>query len=206
MHDRIRVLFLASDPFRDRAPLRLNREVRAIGHALRKGRAHEGVELIPHFARRTRDLRDALLRHDPRIVHFAGHGDGAGIYLGDARGVRRRVPREALGNLFRMLSEWIRVVVLNGHETLPLVETLGQAVDHAVGMDRPLGDRSAIVFAAAFYGALGTGQTVQASFDLAVTRLRLEASPEAALPVLRIRPGVDPSSPWSGGRTPASDG
>ena len=75
MRDRIRVLFLASDPFRDRAPLRLDEEVRAIDHALRKGSARDRVELVSHFATRTRDLQDALMRHDPQIVHFAGHAD-----------------------------------------------------------------------------------------------------------------------------------
>lgn len=196
MADTIKVLFLASDPFRDRAPLRLDEEVRAIDHALRKGRAHEGVELIPHFATRTRDLQDALLRHDPQIVHFAGHGgDGGVIYLGGADGRPGAVGKEALAKLFGILSEWIKVVVLNGCDTLPIVEALGEVVDYAIGMNRPLSDASAIVFAEAFYGALGMGRTVQASFSLAVNQLQLEGNAEASKPVLRIRSGVDPAVP-----------
>ncbi|HEX8694424.1 MAG TPA: hypothetical protein VF746_18525 [Longimicrobium sp.] len=195
MENAIKVLFLASDPFRDRAPLRLDEEVRAIDHALRKGRAHEGVKLIPHFATRTRDLQDALLRHDPQIVHFAGHGgDGGVLYLGDEHGRPRQVTKEALGKLFGILQEWIKVVVLNGCDTVPTVEVLGEVVDYAIGMNRALTDPPAIVFARAFYGALAMGRTVKESFDLGVIQLEIEGHAETT-PVLRVRPGVDPTVP-----------
>ena len=193
MEGEIEVLFLASDPFRARAPQRLQQEVRAIDRALRSGRARAGVQLIPCFAARTRDLHDALLRHDPRIVHFAGHG-GA-IHLADASGRRGVVGKETLAELFGILSEWIKVVVLNGRDTLPIVEALAQAVDYAIGMDQPLGDASAILFTEAFYRALGAGKTVQAAFDLAVDRLEVEGGGTGTPPVLRIRRGVDPAMP-----------
>lgn len=186
MEDALRVLFLASDPFQDDAPLRLGEEVVAVEHAIGRGR----VELVPCYAPRTRDLQNALLRHDPRIVHFAGHGGP--IRLGDTHGRRGVVGTEALAKLFGILSEWITVVVVNGRDTLPVVEALGEVVDYAIGMDQPLGDASAIAFAGAFYGALETGMTVQASFDFAASRF---GRAEAATPVLRIRPGVDPSVP-----------
>jgi hypothetical protein len=193
MTDRIRVLFLASDPFRDQAPLRLDEEVRAIDHALRRGSA---VELVAHFATRTRDLQDALMRHDPQVVHFAGHGGDPGVlYLGDEYGRPRPVGKEALAKLFGILDEWIKVVVLNGCDTLPTVEALGEVVDYAIGMNRPLTDAAAIVFAEAFYGALAMGRTVKDSFDLGVNQPEIEGSDESATPVLRIRPGVDPAVP-----------
>ncbi|HEX8673357.1 MAG TPA: hypothetical protein VF710_15790 [Longimicrobium sp.] len=196
MRDKIKVLFLASDPFHDRAPLRLDEEVRTIGNALLKGRARDGVELIPYFATRTRDLQEALLRHDPQIVHFAGHGGGSGvIYLGDAHGRPGAVGKEALAELFGILSEWIKVVILNGCGTLPIVEALSDVVDYSIGMNAPLTDASAIVFAEAFYGAVGMGRTVKTSFQLAVSQLKLEGNAEASKPVLRIRSGVDPTVP-----------
>ncbi len=189
MEDALRVLFLASDPFRERAAPRLEEEVRAVEGAIGGG---AGVELVPCFAPRTRDLQDALLRHDPRIVHFAGHGDDGGVvYLADAHGRRGVVAKEALAKLFGILSEWIRVVIVNGSDTLPVVEALGEVVDYAIGMDAPLGDASATEFAGAFYRALGTGMPVPASFDLAVSRL----PDDDATPVLRVRPGVDPAVP-----------
>ncbi|HKP76969.1 MAG TPA: CHAT domain-containing protein [Longimicrobiaceae bacterium] len=194
--NRIKVLFLASDPFRDQAPLRLDEEVRAIDHAVRKGSERDRVELVSHFATRARDLEDALLRHDPQIVHFAGHGDDPGVlYLGDEYGRPRPVGKEALGKLFGILGEWIKVVVLNGCDTLPTVEVLSEVVDYAIGMNRPLSDAAAVIFAEAFYGALAMGRTVKESFDLGVSQLEILGSAESATPVLRVRPGVDPALP-----------
>lgn len=42
------------------------------------------------------------------------------------------------------------MVVLNGCDTLPTVEALGELVDYAIEMNRPLSDAAAIVFAEAF--------------------------------------------------------
>jgi hypothetical protein len=154
------------------------------------------VKLVPCFAPRTRDLQDALMLHDPRIVHFAGPAEGRGvIYLADAYGRRGVVEKEELAKLCGILSEWIKVVILNGCDTLPMVHALGDVVDYAIGMDQPLCDATSIVFAEAFYGALGMGKPVQASFDLAVNRLESEGFDATAIPVLRIRPGVDPAVP-----------
>ncbi len=167
MRDEIRVLFLASDPFREGAAPRLDEEVRAIEQALGAGR----VKLVAYFAERTLDLQDALMVHDPRIVHFAGHCDGPGVIrLGDAHGRPGLVGREALAELFGILSEWIMVVILNGCVSFPYVEALAEVVDYAIGIDWPLSDPSAVAFAGEFYRALGIGMTVQASFDLAVSR------------------------------------
>lgn len=192
MRKKIKVLFLAADPFRTGAPLRLDEEVRAIEHAIRKGTARDTLELVPHFATRTVDLQDALLRHEPQIVHFAGHGDTPGvIYLGDEQGRPHAVSKEALRGLFGILKGSVRVVVLNGCDTLPVVESLSEVVDYAIGMSRPVSDESAIVFAQAFYSALAMGRTVLAAFELGVSQLEIEGNPEAGIPMRRIRRGVN---------------
>ena len=196
MRDTITVLFLASHPSSpDRTP-RLEEEVCAIEHAAGGGRGRHRVRLVPRFVAGSRDLRDALLRHDPRIVHFAGHADDPCVlYLDDGQGRRRPVGKEPLAKLFGTLREWIRVVVVNGRGALPTVEALGEAVDYAIGMDRPLSDPSAVAFARAFYGALAIGRTVQAAFDVAVIQMMIEDGAEPGSARLRIRPGVDPSVP-----------
>ncbi|HEY0094132.1 MAG TPA: CHAT domain-containing protein [Archangium sp.] len=206
MEDRIKVLFLASDPFRDRTPLRLDEEVRAIEQALRKGRTRSRVRLVSCFATRTRDLQTALMEHDPRIVHFAGHGGDGVIFLGDAQGRPGVVGKESLTKLFGILNEWIRVVILNGCNTLSTIEALSDVVDYTIGMSQPLTDASAIDFAEAFYTAIGMGKTVRAAFDLAVNQLQLDNNDEASIPVLRVRAGVDPAVPLLAERPAASRG
>lgn len=192
MRKKIKVLFLAADPFRPGEPLRLDEEVRAIDDAIRRGSARDGVELVSQFATRRGDLQDALMRYDPQVVHFSGHGDAHGaIYLGDEYGRSQPVGKEALGRLFGIRKDAVRVVVLNGCETLPTAQVLSEVVDYAVGMDGPIHDDSAARFAAAFYGALAMGQTLAHSFAYAVNQLELEGNPDSKLPVLCVRDGID---------------
>jgi hypothetical protein len=67
-------------------------------------------------------------------------------------------------------------------------------VDVTIGMNDLISDDSAILFAEGFYGALAARETVATAFDHGVARLKLEDRPDAMVPVLRIRPGVDPKT------------
>jgi hypothetical protein len=196
MQNKIKVLFLASDPFHAGVRLRLDEEVRAVEQAIRRGRARGSVVLVPHLATRTRDLREALLNHKPQIVHFAGHGaPSGGIFLGNENGQRQAVGTEALRRLFGMVSETVKVVVLNGCDTLSTIEALSEVVDYTVGMNDAISDDSAIVFSEAFYSALAMGETVLGAFDWAVCELHLESNAEVGIPQRRIRHGVDLDRP-----------
>ncbi|HEY0019644.1 MAG TPA: CHAT domain-containing protein [Longimicrobium sp.] len=192
MPDKIRVLFLAADPFRDRAALELEEEMRAIRRALLRGKAHDSLELEANFATRPRDLQLALLEYQPHIVHFSGHGGKDGVlYLSDAAGNPMAVDRVALGKLFSLLDSEVRVVVLNACHTHSIVEVLRDLVDYAIGTNHAISDEGALTFSRAFYTALATGAGVQQAFDLAVNQLELDGSDEASVPVLRKQFGAD---------------
>lgn len=192
MRDKIKVLFLAADPFDDRAPLELRREMEAVQQVIRQGRARDTLELVSHFGTRTRDLHRALLWHEPQIVHFAGHGGASGVlYLGDEHGRPLAVDKDALGRLFGLLEGEVRAVILNACSTLPVVEVLRDVVDYAIGTNRPISDGSALTFSEGFYTALSFGKGIRQAFDFAVNQLQLDGSPESETPVLRMRPGAD---------------
>lgn len=212
MSDKIKVLFLAADPFRDRAKLELEDEMRAVRRALAQGKAHDTLELEAHFGTRTRDLQFVLLEYQPEIVHFSGHGDREGvIYLSDTAGRPVAVGKTALGRLFDMLESEVRVVFLNACHTQPIVEVLRDMVDYAIGTNREVTDETAIAFSQAFYTALASGSGVQQAYDLAVNQLELNGSGEASVPLIRKRFGADrrpllelpaPESRGSGGSAP----
>jgi CHAT domain-containing protein len=189
----IKVLFLAADPGDDRPRLRLDEEVRAIDEAIRLAAHRDTVEFVIQPALRIRDLQNVLRRHKPQILHFAGHGDEAGgIVLGNEYGEPVEVDREALNQLFGILEHPPRVVVLNACATQRTAEVAGNVVDYTIGMNRPVQDASARVFAASFYGALADGDSVERAFQSGVSQLRLEKNPEADIPALHVRPGVVP--------------
>jgi hypothetical protein len=191
MRNGITVLFLHADPSRTSARRELEDEMRAIGHAIHPD-TQNAVALVADFAARARDLRSALLRHQPQVVHFAGYGESPFVIsLDDERGQPQAPGGEALRELFGVARDSVRVVVLNGRDPLPAVEALSEVVDYAVGMDSPAGAGPALVFAGAFYTALARGRTVLTAFERGLGQLEMAGIPHAATPVRRIRRGVN---------------
>ena len=192
MRDRIKVLFVAADPFRDLARLELEDEMRAIRRALAQGKAHDTLELEACFGTRTRDLQLALLEYQPQIVHFSGHGDGDGvIYLSDAAGRPAAVGKAALARLFDLLESEVRVVVLNACFSRPQAQAIADVVGCAIGTRGQISDAAAITFGAAFYGAIASGQSVQAAYDQGCAVVRLDKKARNEIPQLLVQPGKD---------------
>jgi hypothetical protein len=184
---KVKVLFLAADPFRQNA-LSLDEEIRAITAKIRAAEHRDELELVSAWAVQPDDLQQLLLRHRPHVVHFSGHGSRAEqLILKDRDGKPKPVGKDALVDLFDVLRDNIRVVVLNACHSKPQAEAIAQVIDCAVGMNAAIGDEAAIVFAAAFYQALGFGRDVQTAFKLGKNALRLEGIPEEQTPELLYR-------------------
>ena len=180
----IRILFLAANPV-DTPALRLDEEIRAIDGALREAEFRDRFEIRQEWATRIGDLQEALLRHDPDIVHFSGHGTEASeIVLTSATGTGEPVPREALGRLFAVLADHIRCVVLNACYSEGQAEAIAEHIDCVVGMTQAVGDDAAIEFATGFYRALAYGRSVQTAFDLGANLIALHGLPDEATPHL----------------------
>lgn len=186
---RVRILFLAANPLAT-SRLALDEEAREITEKLRNSRDREAFDLITRWAVRPGDLLQHLNEHEPQIVHFSGHGSAGGeIVLSDG-GDSRPVRPAALTELFRIMKETVRVVVLNACWSVTQAQMIGQHIDHVVGMRQPINDRSATIFAASFYSALGFGRTVGAAFDQGRTSLLLHNMPDHDVPQLMSRSGA----------------
>ena len=165
----IRILFLAANPV-DTPALRLDEEIRAIDGALREAEFRDRFEIRQEWATRIGDLQEALLRHDPDIVHFSGHGTEASEIV-----ARRRPPapasRPARG-AWSLVRSPGRPHPLRRPQRL-LLGGAGQAIaehiDCVVGMTQAVGDDAAIEFATGFYRALAYGRTSRRHSTLAPT-------------------------------------
>ena len=190
---KIKVLFLAANPAGTR-PLRLDEEIRQITAKVRAAEYRDSLELVSRWAVRPDDLLQSLLEVKPDVVHFSGHGSSAAelIFLDD-RGDPKPVSQAALVQLFRTLKDSVRVVVLNACYSRPQAEAIAETIDCTIGMNRPIGDKAAIIFAGSFYRALGFGRSVKEAFELGRTALLLEGIPEETTPELLARKGVDAS-------------
>jgi WD40 repeat protein len=174
------ILIFAANPLPE-AHLGLDREVREIQNGLRNSRKHFDVRQI--WATRPRDLRQALLDLRPSYVHFCGHGTGEnGIILEG-----QLLDADALANLFKLFAPNIKCVVLNACYSALQGQAIAKHIDYVVGMKREIGDSAAIEFAAAFYDALGAGESIEFAFDLGCVAIQIPGLPDHLTPELLSR-------------------
>lgn len=189
---KVKILYLASNPERV-APLKLDEEIRSITQRIRAADHRDRLDIESLWAVRPEDLLQGLLEHKPQIVHFSGHGSQTGeIILMDKNRQVKPVSAKALESLFTALAGNVRVVVLNACYTEIQAAAISEVVDCVVGMSNAVGDDAAVAFAAAFYQGIGFGHSIGRAFDLGKAAIELEGIPEADIPRLLSRRGVDP--------------
>lgn len=189
----IKVLFLAANPI-DTDPLRLDAELRAIDQSIQLAEFRNRINLQQQWAVQVKDIQYYPLRHKPDIVHFSGHGSRTSeIILEDMSGNSHPVPTLALGQLFSVLKDNIRCVVLNACYSEQQAQAIAQSIDCVIGMSKAIGDDAAIGFAAAFYQALGFGRDVRTAFELGCVQIGLEGLRDEDTPKL-IANSIDASS------------
>ncbi|MET7424278.1 CHAT domain-containing protein [Dactylosporangium sp. NPDC005555] len=202
MGEHIRILMLAANPAAT-SRLALDEEAREINEKLQLSQDRDTFDLITRWAVRPADLLQDLNQFRPQIVHFSGHGTANGeIVLSTGTGGEHRVGTEALAGLFRTMKDDVRIVVLNACYSAAQAQAISRHIDYIVGMTAPIDDRSAVVFAAAFYSALGFRRTVEEACDQATTALMLHGLPDHAVPELIVRPGAKTAA-WTGEVQPA---
>lgn len=188
-----KILFLAANPA-DTTQLSLDTEIREIQTKIRAAEFRDSLEMVSRWAVRPDDLLQSLNEVVPHVAHFSGHGTKSGIVLLDADGQVKQVGKEALAYLLKTLKGNLRLVVLNACDSLPQAKLIAEHIDCVVGMNKPIGDQAAIVFAASFYRAIGFGSSVRQAFEQGKAALMLEGIPEERTPVLVPRPGIDPDA------------
>lgn len=172
MNRPIKILFLTANPS-DTVRLSIDEEIRAIDQALRLAE-YRNFDIRVHTAVRIDDLQELLLRYQPDIVHFSGHGSADhAIILHDDTGRSVKVKAAALGDLFRMLKDSVRCVVLNACYSAEQAKAIAEAINYVVGITGEVSDKASNAFTPAFYRALGYGRTVQEAFEFGLNQLQL---------------------------------
>jgi hypothetical protein len=191
---KLKVLVFAANPL-DQDQLRLDEEVRAITERIRMSKYRDRVELVSAWAVRTTDLFQALNEHEPHVVHFSGHGSAADeIVFQDELGNSRFVSKEALTELIAATGGQIRLIVFNTCFSRNQAEAVVQHVEAAIGVGTSIGDDAARFFAAAFYGAVGFGHSVELAFKQGLAQLSVEGIPDDQRPELFTAQGLDASA------------
>lgn len=190
----IKILFLAASP-ENEVWLRVDKEMREIRNRVRSSTYRDQFDISDEWAVRAVDLQEHLLRHNPTIVHFSGHGSSSGeLVLEDLNGLSHPVEVDALRALFSLLGNSIKCVVLNACFSETQARAIAETVDCVVGMSDTIGDDSAIAFASSFYQALGYGKSIKSAFDLGCNQIHISALNDQDIPKLIIRSRGDPAN------------
>jgi NB-ARC domain-containing protein/CHAT domain-containing protein len=191
MSEKIKILFLSANPLTT-SWIRVDEEARQIREKLERGSKADQFDLLTYPATRAADLQELLMKHEPQIVHFSGHGSLAEkIILEDFEGNGVEISTKGLVDVFRLQRNSVRVVVLNACMTKPQAIALSQVIDYVVGIEKLVGDRAAVIFAGAFYLALSFGKSVEEAFKSARAELLLQKPARSRGLRIFVRKGVD---------------
>ncbi len=167
----MKILILASNP---RGDLKLNEEIRDLQGVIERSRNREQLEVEVGLAVRPGDLQELLLKHNPEVVHFCGHGTGEqGLVLQNDAGREQLVSTDALSNLFELFSEQVGCILLNACYSEIQANAMIQHINYVIGMSQEIRDDAAIAFATGFYRALGYGRSIELSYKFGCSQIQL---------------------------------
>jgi CHAT domain len=190
MAEKIRILFLSANPW-SMSRILVDEEAREISEKIEEGVYRDRFELYKHPATRPNDLQLLLLKYQPHIVHFSGHGTKRHkIVFTGPRGRAKSVDLQGLADVFALYKSHLRLVLLNACFTKEHACSISEVIDYSIGTERPIGDKVSVTFAGAFYRALGFGKSIRDAFESAQAELALTRMPRSRGIQLFIRKGI----------------
>ena len=181
------ILILMANPL-ETERLRIDEEIRLTKERLQEGDHGRAYRVESDWAVRTTDISKHLLKYQPTIVHFSGHGSPTGdIIFENENGEATPVSVHVLADLFDIVGSKTECVLLNACYSAEQAHALAKYVDCVVGMEKTIGDASALRFAAGFYRALAFGKDYKSAFRLGCNEIDLASLPDAAVPHFTTR-------------------
>lgn len=171
---KLTILFLAAEPTNS-GRLRLGEEHREIERRLHLAKLKDRFNLEQVFAVRSEDFTQALLHHNPTIVHFAGHGTPKGsICIEDINGKSLPVDSKIISALFEAFKTQVKCVILNACYSKEQAKEISKHIDYVVGVPNSINDSSSIAYSLGFYQAIGAGKSFHEAHKLGCIQIGLQ--------------------------------
>ena len=167
-----KIPILTSNPRND---LKLTREIKDLKNVIKRAKNQSQFETEFELEVRPEDIQDLLLEHEPRIVHFCGHGTGEkGLVLENNAGQEQVISTQALSNLFELFDKSCECVVLNACYSEVQADAIVKYINYAIGMKQEIRDDAAIAFATGFYRALGWGRSIEEAYKFGRNAIQIQ--------------------------------
>jgi len=152
--------------------LKLPKEHKAILNGLKQSSYSKQFGMVESVYAATIEELGDLYVNEPRLIHFAGHGDDRSLsFIKDQELLASAVPvtAEKLGRILSHFPKPIAVVVFNTCNSADVARAIVAAgvVDIAIGWNGKVTDSAAISFSELFYKHLGNGLALGSAFGLA---------------------------------------
>lgn len=183
------LLFVSAGPG-DQGRLRLDAELREIMNGIRQSTQRDQILINVVPAARPTDLINAFNRFRPNVLHISGHGNSNMIAFEDDNDQTAAVSDVLLKKLVAVAGDQLKLVVLNACESADIAKALITVVDAAIGMNAPVGDAAARVFAEQFYSSIGEGISLERAFTQAATQIAVNGISEGDTPKLYKKRGI----------------
>jgi hypothetical protein len=190
----VNILYLMANPSK-RHSLRVDKEVADVNEEIRRSNFRDNIILRQSPAANLTAIQRGLNDHRPRIVHFSGHGNTAGIATeggGDRRIKKEFVDFGLLGKALAATDTPPEVVVLNACQSAGARGALLGSAKAIVVMTESITDRAAIAFAKMFYGGIASGVSLQSAFEQGCVAVQAQSFDEKDVPALYVAKGVNP--------------
>lgn len=189
------VLYLTANPTK-RTALRVDAETRQVLEAVRGSKLRDNVKVHQSPAADLNSIINGLNDHTPGIVHFSGHGYSGGIAVDHAAVHRPRgkiVTFDLLGRALAAVDSPPDVIVLNACDSVGARRSLLPSAKALIVMNDSISDVAATAFAAKFYGAIASGQSLKSAFAQGQVAVAAASIDEVNTPELVVRTGVNPA-------------
>lgn len=173
--------------------LRVDYEVRQVKDQLKRSKYRDLVTVEHLPAATSMDLLEGLNEHRPHIVHFSGHANALGLLMEDDAGTTLGdgLDFDLLARMLGATDTPPQLLVLNACESLAGADDLLQTVPAVIAMSDEINDASAVVFAARFYSAIASAQSVASALGQAKVAMEAASLEGSHLPEARSRADVD---------------